>query len=297
MMSATRAGRRHVLARRRRREQLERRLAIPLPAGLGQQRARLGRIVGIGHDVGARAPDVGRQGANRGDAEPLVDQLDQRLGADGVGDGPADARIVERPPLRVHRQVRDQRRRRHRQPQIGVQAHERQIVGRQLLDDVGGARLQRLQPLLRIGHGQQDQVAGARRLVPVGRVALERDAVARDPLDEAVGPRADRVAAEVVPPPLHRRRRDDRRRPHRQVGQERRVGAIDLELHAQRTVGAHAADVVVGARPDEVGLVVRVLGDDLPLEREDHRLGVDRRPVLKAHVRAAARTSRRCRRR
>ena len=71
--------RRHVLAGDRRREQLERRLALPLPARLGQQLARARRIVGIGDDVGARAPDVGRQRADRRDAEPLVDQLDQRV--------------------------------------------------------------------------------------------------------------------------------------------------------------------------------------------------------------------------
>ena len=62
--------------------------------------------------------------------------------------------------------------------EIGVQAHERQIVGRELLDDVGGARLQRLQPLARVGHGEQHEVARARRLVPV--VGL-RSSVMRSP--------------------------------------------------------------------------------------------------------------------
>ena len=104
------------------------------------------------------------------------------------------------------------------------------------------------------------------------------------------GTGADRVAAEVALPLAHRRRRHDRRRPHRQVGQERRVRAIDLELHAQRPGGAHVPDVVIGARPDEVGLVRRVLGHDLALEREHHRVGVERRAVVEADVPRAARS-------
>ena len=161
--------RRHVLAGRRRREQLQRRLAIPLPARVGQQLARARRIVRIGDDVRARAPDVGRQRADRRDAQALVDELDQRLAPDRVRDRAPDARIVQRPPLRVHRQVRHQRRRRHRQPQIGVQAHQRQVIGRQLLDHVGGARLQRLQPLPRVGHRQQHEVARAAPADPSSR--------------------------------------------------------------------------------------------------------------------------------
>jgi len=39
-------------------------------------------------------------------------------------------RVVERPALGVERQIGDERRRRHEEAQIGVQAHERQVVVR-----------------------------------------------------------------------------------------------------------------------------------------------------------------------
>jgi hypothetical protein len=82
----------------------------------------------------------------------------------------------------------------------------------------------------------------------------------------------------------HRRRRHDGGRPHRQVGEERGVRSIDLELHAHRPRGADAPDVVVGARPDEVGLVRRVVREDLAFEREHDRLRVERRAVVKTHA-------------
>ena len=165
-----------------------------------------------------------------------------------------------------------------------MENHELQVLRRQILGHVDGATLEGDQALAGFVDGQEHQVLHLRRAVPIIRIGPQRDALAPHPFDETERSGADGMAREIVAPPGHRLGRDDANRKHREVGEERRIGAFNLDPHRVRVDFLDAHDVAEGGLPiGEVTVVEGVAEVALAVEREHHRVGVERRAVVEAH--------------
>ena len=178
---------------------------------------------------------------------------------DGEVDRAAHAHVVERRVLRVHRQVADVvGRRRGAASSSGCSATNCRSSGDRFSATSMAPPSSATSRWRAIADGDEHEVLDLGRAVPVARVGREHDALARRPLDEAERPGADGMARELGAPLAHRRRRDDRDREHRQVGEERRVGALDGDAHGVGVDRLDRLDVAEVVLPvGEVVLVVR----------------------------------------
>ena len=138
------------------------------------------------------------------------------------------------------------------------------------------------QPRLILDDRPVDDPVHLDRGAPVRRVLLQHHALATVPRRVLEGPRAHGSERVVLAVLLHGRGADDGRRARGEDGEEGRAGLFEDELDGRGVDDLHrlhVAEEVVRERvlPQLVGRMLRV---DLPLDRELHRLRIERRAVV-----------------
>src|SRR5213594_2292593 len=129
-----------------------------------------------------------------------------------------------------------------------------------------------------------DHAIDLHRVLPVPGVLLQHHALAAVPRHELEGSGADGGQRVVHPELAHRRRAHDRRRARGEHGQERGARLLEDEFHGLRIHGLDGLDVAEEVIREGIlaELVERMLRDDLALDRELHRLGVEGGAVVEA---------------
>ena len=161
-----------------------------LETGLGEERFRLWGIVGVGLHV-----RVGVRGVHDAPHPRAMTQkhvLDDGSEINRVVQRPADARIAQHPMVRANPQINPAS---SPSPLELETFSPRQdgfrLIGRDVHDDVGSARLQLPYAGRSLGHRPPDHLIDCRLTPPPALVGLHLDAVVLDPFHQLVGPRAD----------------------------------------------------------------------------------------------------------
>ena len=164
---------------------------------------------------------------------------------------------------------------------LRVLAQRRQLRGRGEQHHVGVARLQRDHPRALLGHHLEDDAVDERLVAPVVGIALDDHVRVGLPLDELERASADGRPAEVGAHLLHGGRRHDAHAVHRERAEDRPVGLLRDHVDGEVVDDLGAAQRARQARPARGRLAV-----ERAVEREAHRLGIERRAVVELHVRA-----------
>ena len=179
----------------------------------------------------------------------------------------------------VDQQGEEAERHRLAELELGIVAHRLDVGREQALHQVQPARAQVGQTHGRIDDRQVgDLVDEDAVLVPVVGKLLEHDAVLRDALDELVGTGADRLQRELVARRLGGLGRDHHAGAIGELGEQRREGLLEVELHGQRV------DDLDGVDRGELGLAERALHVHVPLEAVLGGLGGERLAVVELHA-------------
>ena len=253
-----------------------------LGTGLLEQRLRLLRVVGVGLERFVIGPGEGRRGRAGGDfGRALEHVLDQRLFVDRVVDRLAHPLVGERAFLGVEDEEPQVRPGLLIDLELVVVAELAEIVRRNLDHQVDAARQHLGDAGIGIGDRAVDDGLQRRRAVPVVLVAGDDDAGVGVPVLELEGAGARRIAAEVLAVLLHRGRRDDQPGRIGEVGEERGVGRVELELDG---LGVDRGGRLDGREEEgereRAGAVERMALVEHPVEGELDRLGIERRPVV-----------------
>ena len=251
-----------------------------LPAGLGQELLRLGRV-----EVVAAHGRVPRRERRQGGVDrcrvPAEDRLDEGVPVDRVVEGAPHAHILEDLAVQVQAEAEcPERRARHHFDTRHAFELAHALYGNGA-DDVGLAALQHRDAGRRIGDVAEDDPGEGRPSAPVAVEPLEHDLAPDIPLLHHVGAGPDRMQLEgvaVLPDAL---RADDAARAMGQGGEEGRIGLV------RRDGDRGIVDPLDrGDRVPERSVRGIALGVDLALDVEDDRVGVDGTAILEADTAA-----------
>ena len=247
-------------------------------ARLSEKLPGLLRVVGIAGEL--RIPVLQRGDGAGDDLRVVLEELlDDGVPVHRVVQGLAHANIVEGLLLDVdHDEQRARRRTRlDREPRVLLEP--RDLLRRNVHDQVRVARLEHEHPRLILADGLHQHAVQIRPAAPVGVVPLHRHVVALHPLDELEGAGPDRMQGQVLSPFLMRGGRDDRARRVGHDEEERPKGL--LESHAHRGVVHDLGGL--DHRRVETRLEGLLVAEDAVEEVLDG-LGVERGAVVELHA-------------
>jgi len=156
-----------------------------------------------------------------------------------------------------------------------------QAVRRHFHHDVEPTRQHLGDARVGVGDRPEDDRLELRRPVPIVFVPGRHHFRVRLPFGEFVGAGAGGIAAEILAVFLHRRGRDDQAGRIGEIGQERRVGGVELELDRRRIDRRHFLDG--GEEESErkgSGVGEGMIFLQHPVEVELDRFGIERRAVV-----------------
>ena len=145
----------------------------------------------------------------------------------------------------------------------------RQKIGHQVIHAVNRPLRQRDQAHGIFRNAPENEAVNFGCRPPVIGIAIQHDAVVLDPIDKSKRACAHGMPRKISPPFFDRRRTDNGAKIHRQIGQKRRVGPLQINRHSRIVYRTHIFHDLAHrhARPVLIRafyLVKRVIGLELP---------------------------------